>query len=472
MKVCVKKELKAYDAIIVPVYEGKLKFKELTIPFNQLKKEGKFEGKLKTVYRLNVYDKKVLKEVILVGLGKKKATFRDTLFAFGMGVKEAIKAKANNISIYLKDLDNEEFLLKAASESCLLSSYKFEMKKEIKNEKYNFNLITKFTSSKIKESLVIAEANLVCRDLVNKPANVIYPKTLADEVKKLGKEKGFDVKVYGLKDIQKLKMEAFLSVARASDKEPQLIVMNYMGNPKDKEILGLVGKGLTYDSGGLSIKPTSGMVTMKCDMGGAATVISAISAVAEMKLKKNVIAVVASCENMISGDAYRPGDIIGSMGGKTIYIGNTDAEGRLTLIDAMYYIVNNMKVTKVVDVATLTGAAIHAGGEVSVVSISNNDSFYNKIEKAHENSGELITRLPIFDEYVELVKHKEADLTNTAGSPGSVTAGLFVGAYIDKTPWIHLDIAPTAFVSKPTSIFNEGATGLTVKPLYYLAKEL
>jgi leucyl aminopeptidase len=297
------------------------------------------------------------------------------------------------------------------------------------------------------------------------------PTVLANRVEALGKEKGFEVEVFDQKKIEAMGMEAYMSVAKASAEPPKFIVMRYRGDKTEgAKTLGLVGKGLTYDSGGLSIKPTSSMLTMKSDMGGAAAVIGAMGAIAENKLEANVVAVVAACENMIAGNSYRPGDIIGSMGGKTIFIGNTDAEGRLTLIDAMHYIVTEEKVDAVVDIATLTGAALHCLGDVATVSISRDDSFYQLVDQSFNKAGEKIWRMPIFDEYKELIKHEEADLTNTAGRPGTITAGLFIGEFTGDLPWVHLDIAGTSWASKAKHYISKGGTGVGARSLYYLAK--
>jgi leucyl aminopeptidase len=173
---------------------------------------------------------------------------------------------------------------------------------------------------------------------------------------------------------------------------------------------------------------------------------------------------------MIAGNAYRPGDIIGSMGGKTIFIGNTDAEGRLTLIDAMHYIVTKEKVSRVLDIATLTGAAIYCTGSAASAAISTDDDFYKQVDESFALSGEQIWRMPIFDEYKELIKHEEADLTNIAGNPGTVTAGLFIGEFTQNLPWVHIDIAGTAFAKKTAGYISKGGTGVAVRPLYHLAK--
>ncbi|MDO4753606.1 MAG: leucyl aminopeptidase [Bacillota bacterium] len=320
-----------------------------------------------------------------------------------------------------------------------------------------------------EEGVVLGESNVFARMLVDMPANVLTPGKLASLAKEECEKYGIDVAIKDKDDIESLGMKAFLAVAQASSNEPRLIIMRYRGNPDSKETIGYVGKGLTYDSGGLSIKPTEGMLTMKCDMGGAGAVIGAIVGIARLGLKVNVTAVVAACENMISGNSYKPGDIIGSMGGKTIFIANTDAEGRLTLVDAVTYILQEEKVTKLVDVATLTGAAIRALGSSVTATVTNNDAFYKNVKKSFDKAFEKIWRMPVFDEYKEALKHENADLTNSA-APGMQAAGLFIGEFVGETPWVHLDIAGPAFAGKAGAYFEKGATGAAVRPLIYLAK--
>ena len=249
--------------------------------------------------------------------------------------------------------------------------------------------------------------------------------------------------------------------------------MRHFGNEDNKEeILGLVGKGLTYDSGGYSIKPTNGMDTMKSDMGGAAAVIGAMSIIAKRNLKINVVAVVAACENLINGSAYKPGEIIGSMAGKTIEVLNTDAEGRLTLADAMHYVIENEKATEVIDVATLTGAALVALGETTTAVVTNNSEFYQELKEASEYTGEKVWQLPAFDDYRKLIKSDIADLKNIGGRfAGTITAGLFIEEFVQNKPWLHLDIAGTAWTSSKSEYGIKGGTGAPVSTLYELAKK-
>lgn len=473
-----KFEISKYDGIVIPMYQNELKVNEIQIPLEQLKESGKFEGKSNDLYRLTILAEGKLVEVVLLGLGEKdQSSYRKTLQILGNGYRLLKKEKVSNCAILFdqSNVNSNEELVKASVEAFIMADYKFDdYKTQVKDKKEAqvdiiVDKIDKYENIK-EEATILSSSNIISRILVNKPSNVLTPKVLAKEVKKLGEEKGFEVEVLKLKDIEELGMESFLSVAKGSDNEPRFIIMRYMGNKDSKEIMGYIGKGLTYDSGGLSIKPTSSMVEMKSDMAGAAAVIGAMCAISDAKLKTNVISVIAACENMISGSSYRPGDIINSMGGKTIFIGNTDAEGRLTLIDAMEYIVTKENVTKVLDVATLTGAAIHCTGEAASVAISNDDDFYKQVKDSFDLSGEQIWQMPIFDEYKELIKHHEADLTNTAGSPGTITAGLFIGEFNGGLPWVHVDIAGTSWTKKDDGILSKGATGIAARPLYYLAK--
>ena len=326
--------------------------------------------------------------------------------------------------------------------------------------------------SVINEALVLAEMTQLARRLVNLPPNKMTPSILANEAVELGASRGFEVEILEEKHIEALKMEAYLSVAKGSAEKPQLIIMRYHGNSKEEKRFGLVGKGLTYDSGGYSIKPTDSMVNMKNDMGGAAAVIGAMGAIASMKLPYNVTAVVAACENMISGTAYRPGDIIGSMSGKTIYVANTDAEGRLTLADAIYYIQTIEKVDMLIDIATLTGAAVYSFGDSATPVVTNDETLYKVVEKSFSKSIDLVWKMPNLPEYHKQVKHELADLTNSGGRPGVMTAAAFLEAFVIDRPWVHIDIAATAFLSKEKGMRPSGATGIGVMGLYHTLKKL
>ena len=315
--------------------------------------------------------------------------------------------------------------------------------------------------------------NILQRKEKNEQAEVLNPKELANRATKLGKEFGFDVEILDEKKAQKLGMNAYLGVARAAHHRPNVIVMRYKGDAKSKYTYGLVGKGLTYDTGGLSLKPTDSMLTMRCDMGGAATMIGVMCSIAKMKLKKNVTCVVAACENSIGPNAYRPGDILTAMNGKTIEVTNTDAEGRLTLADALTYIVRKEKVNEVIDAATLTGAVMVALGEDVTGVFTNDDKMARKVIDASENWNEYFWQMPMFDIYKKNLKSPYADMQNTGVRwGGSTNAAKFLEEFVDDTKWVHLDIAGTAWASGANPYYSQkGATGQVFRTVYSYIKD-
>lgn len=314
---------------------------------------------------------------------------------------------------------------------------------------------------KARKALQLAMGIRIARRLVNEPANVMSPERLAQEARALSQEHGFEIEVFDEQQIQEMGMEAFWSVAKGSDAPPRFMVMRYMNNPDTQEVLALVGKGLTYDSGGYALKPAQGMDTMFCDMGGAGAVIGAISSLAAMKAKVNVVALVAACENMISGHAYRNGDIIGSLAGKFIEVVNTDAEGRLTLADAITYAATVIKADKIIDIATLTGAVgVALGNQITGV-VADDEGIWQAISKASEASGDKVWRLPHFPHLEKQNKSERADIKNSGGRPaGTATAALFCRAFAFGVPWGHLDIAGTAYSEKASAKAPLGATGV------------
>jgi leucyl aminopeptidase len=470
------------DVVIIPVLSGSYKAvpKDFEQFISHLKAEERFKGDHGELFNTM----SMTQDIIFTGLGKEEELNGEKIrIALAKAVKKAREHKAK--SLYVQLINSEEIcygsIVKSMVEGLRFGDYKFDKYKTDKKEQADLDICIsgvsadklKDTEEYIKEANNIAHATIIARNLVNEPANVLYPETLAEEVVDYGKQFGFEVEVSDEIEIDELKMDAFLSVAEGSNKSPRLIVMRYFGDEANKsEVLGLVGKGLTYDSGGYSLKPNDGMVTMKCDMGGAAAVIGAMNAIANQKLKINVVAVVAACENMISGGAYKPGDIIGSMAGKTIEVLNTDAEGRLTLVDAVHYIIEKEKASKVIDVATLTGAALVALGTTTTAVVTNNDEFYKELETASGKSGEKVWQLPSFEDYKKMLKSDIADLKNIGGRfAGTITAGLFIGEFVQGRPWLHLDIAGTAWTDADKDYYSKGGTGAGVRTLYYLAKD-
>ncbi len=347
-----------------------------------------------------------------------------------------------------------------------------EEKKELEAE------VTFVTDTEDNEALIahaqgLGEAINLSRLLVDQPANAITPVQLAAEAVAAAETYGMEHEVFDAKKIQELGMDAYWSVAKGSDNEPRFIILRYLNNPDSDEKIALVGKGMCYDSGGYAIKPAGGMVTMHADMGGSAAVIGAITALAKEKAKVNVVAIVAAAENMISGHAMRNGDIIGSLSGKTIEVINTDAEGRLTLADAVTYAQKYEKATRIVDIATLTGACVVAlGNEITGV-ITNDDQLWAGLDEGAKISGDKIWRMPCDEDMAKLNKSTRADIKNSGvRGGGMITAGMFVRAFTGGLPWAHLDIAGPAYQSDGGEQYAAGATGVGAELLYHMVRKI
>ena len=321
------------------------------------------------------------------------------------------------------------------------------------------------------EAQVIGESQNFTRDLVNEPSNRMTPTILADRAKKMCAEVGLKCEVYGADKIKEMKMGAFWSVAQGSDEPPALIVMRY--EPADapaKPVLGLVGKGITFDTGGISIKPADGMEKMKYDMAGGATMIGAMRAIALLKPKVKVIGIVCATENMPSGKAQKPGDVQIAMSGKSIEIINTDAEGRLVLADGLFY-ARQLGCTHLVDAATLTGAVVVALGYANAGIFANDDAMYERFHKANDEAGEKMWRLPLDDEYKENIKSSIADIVNSGGRwGGAINAAMFLKEFAEDTPWIHLDIAGTAWMEDQKPWIAKGPSGIALRSLVEFVK--
>lgn len=466
---------KSYSKNVILYFEGKVEpcnfiSDENKILLNKLIDSKSFTGKQGETLEVSFLENEKLVNMILVGVGKEDKFERDSI------IKALYKALKDSTGEVL--VSSEEEKLKDASaigEAAYHLNYKFDKYKTGKDEEkvLTIEYFDPENSGETTEGEVLGRAVNITRDLINEPANVIYPKTLALATEGLGRKYGFEVEIFEEYAAGEMGMKSFLAVAKAAEKRPRLIVMRYSGDPENSEkITGLIGKGLTYDTGGLSLKPSDSMLEMKSDMGGAATVIGAVCAASQMKLKKNIVAVIPACENSIGGNAYRPGDIIGSMAGKTIEIVNTDAEGRLALIDAVTYAIRKEKVSEIIDVATLTGGMVVALGFDVTGIFSNNDEMCDKLGRSGEEFGEKFWRMPIFDEYKELLKSDIADLKNSGGRWGSaISAAKFIEEFVEDIPWVHIDIAGTAFVPKAKDYYGKGATGKVVRSLYnYLKK--
>jgi len=332
---------------------------------------------------------------------------------------------------------------------------------------------TKSLDQAVQVGRIIGESQNFTRDLVNEPGNRMTPVILAERAKKMSDEVGLKCEVYGPDKIKELKMGAFWSVAQGSDEEPRLIVMRYEPtDAKSDKVLGLVGRGITFDTGGISIKPADNMEKMKYDMAGGAAMIGTMRAIALLKPKVKVIGIVCASENMPSGKAQKPGDVQIAMNGKSIEIINTDAEGRLVLADGLHY-ARQLGATHLIDAATLTGACVVALGYINAGIFCNDENYFNEFSEAVKRSGEKMWRLPVDAEYNELIKSDIADIKNTGGRwGGAITAAMFLKEFVEETPWIHLDIAGTAWIENKQPWIAVGPSGLPVRTLVEYALQL
>src|SRR5215471_17226161 len=318
---------------------------------------------------------------------------------------------------------------------------------------------------------IVGESQNFTRELVNEPSNRLTPTLLADRAKKMCDSVGLKCEIMGPDKIKQMKMGAFWSVAQGSDEEPRLIVMRYepQGAP-EKPMLGLIGKGITFDTGGISIKPSEGMEKMKYDMAGGAAMIGAMRAIALLKPNVKVISIVCASENMPSGKAQKPGDVQIAMSGKAIEIINTDAEGRLVLADGLHY-ARTLGCTHLIDAATLTGACVVALGSVNAGVFSSDDDMYSRFQTANAKAGEKMWRMPLDDEYKEQIRSSIADIMNTGGRwGGAITAAMFLKEFAEETPWIHLDIAGTAWMEDQKPWIAKGPSGIALRSLVEFVK--
>ncbi|HHX68945.1 MAG: leucyl aminopeptidase [Miniphocaeibacter sp.] len=443
-----------------------------------LEETNYFESdRFKIFYYINEFEK-----IYLVNLGDSKDLLLNDIRHLGFKIANDLKSKNYsdiNINYFEVDYFESNIFIPALIEGFLQSNYSFDTYKTKKDKKFDFNINIKLpNNAELNESFLTEVKNIIeginiTRELVNTPSIDLYPETLAQKAKEILEPLGIKVTIYNKKEIEDMNMQAFLAVAKGSSKEPKFIKLEYSPvKDKNSQLIALVGKGLTYDSGGYAIKNPEGMATMMGDMAGSATVIGTMYSLAKNNVKQNVVGLIAACENMISGNAYKNGDIISSMKGTTIEVKNTDAEGRLTLADALYYAATKTEANTIVDLATLTGACIVALGEVTTGIITNSDNVYNKIQEASEKSGEYVWKLPSFKETRDLLKSKIADLTNSTGPfGGAITAGLFLEEFVEGKNWAHMDIAGPSYTTKPYSYIPYGATGIPVKTLYNFVKD-
>ncbi len=412
-------------------------------------------------------------------LVKRKISNKDLTFKYTEELGGRIYNKIKNLSFSQAKLyENDTFINERIALGITLSSYKFEnyKKNKLKQKKNlkSFVFVCNEPNKNLKnvsEVLNLAKGIFTARDLVWQPPNILYPTSFANECKKL-KKIGVNVKVYNEKQLHKIGMEALLAVGKGSRKDSQVVVMEWLGGKKQDNPMVFVGKGVCFDSGGLSLKPSKSMEDMKWDMGGAATVTGIIEAAALSKLKYNLIGVIGLVENMPDGDAQRPGDVVKSFSGQTIEVLNTDAEGRLVLADILSWTEKKYKPKFMINFATLTGAMIVALGNIRAGLFSNNKELAKVIFNSGEITGEKVWEMPLDDDYDQLIKTEIADMKNIGGpGAGSITAGCFLKRHVEKTPWAHLDIAGVTWQNKSTPSIPFGGVGWGVRMLYHLIKQ-
>lgn len=415
--------------------------------------------------------------LIFIGIPE-KATPRRFQLQFGQAMKEAKRFKGRHLLMTAIG-ENVSYWLSSAMKGVMLADYSFDkyISEKEESRELTLGILTGMDPASFKKeeqyTRLMAEAVTTARDLVNEPANIMTPTALAAKAKEICEKNNIKCTILEKAECEALDMNAYLSVARGSKQAPKFIVMEYNGRVTDEERIALVGKGICFDAGGYNLKPSTAMKGMHTDMGGAAAVIAAMGAIAKAKLGINVTAVIPACENLVSGKSMKPGDIVKSMNGKYIEVVNTDAEGRMALADAITYAVRECGATSLIDVATLTGACVVALGDRYTGAFSNSDELMAKIVQGSILAGENIWRLPLGDEeYSDLNKSEVADIANCGKKCGATAAARFLSAFVEKKPWVHLDIAGTAESDADAEIYAKGGTGAATMLLYETVKLL
>jgi leucyl aminopeptidase len=452
-------------------------FKDVPLPAKvaALLETGDFQGKPNQTLLLYPCGAIAPKRLLLVGLGVREKVSAETIRrASATAVKEAQKLQVEAVTIAVNGelaLD-PEVTAQAFAEGIELGAYRFLGYRTNLTEAQTFEVkhATVFTKTNERTAAGITFGQTIAggvsfaRDLVNGPGYAMTPAALGDEAIALGKRLGLKVTVLNMAQLVEQGFGGILAVGKGSANEPRFIVMEYGKASESTPTICLVGKGLTFDSGGLSLKPADAMETMKSDMGGAAAVFGALQAAAELKLPLHLVGLVSAAENMPSSNAYRPGDIVKTLSGKTIEVLNTDAEGRIILSDALFY-AQRYNPEAIVELSTLTGAIIIALGSHATGMFATDQALADKLSRAGEVSGERVWQFPMWDEYHEMVKSEIADLKNLAGRPaGSITAGTFLAAFVADYPFAHLDVAGTAWIDRPVKSYDShGGTGVGVR---------
>ncbi|MCX7677852.1 MAG: leucyl aminopeptidase [Spirochaetes bacterium] len=411
--------------------------------------------------------------VILCGLGKSNDINAEILRnTASLIVAECQKRKIANFHCLIPKLQHltPQNTFKSLAEGFCLSDYSFTRYRTTKENEFRIEKAILHETSEYAETVaheveITCRCTLQCRDIVNESSDRCTPKDFAEEAKKISHAYGLRCTIMDEKEIERLGMGLIFAVGRGSPNPPRLVILRYKGNPKSAKTIAFVGKGITFDSGGINLKSTGNIESMRSDMAGAAVCLYTIKAAAELSIKQNVIAAMALAENMPSASSYRPGDVYRAFNGKTVEIGNTDAEGRLVLADALAYVGQHFKPETIIDIATLTGACIISLGESVAGLMTPDDELARAIFDAGETTGERVWRLPLVKEYEEDLKSDFADFINTPGNrkAGAIMGGLFLKNFVENKRWAHLDIAGPSWFSKKRGYRPKNATGFGVR---------
>lgn len=481
-------------AIIVNLFEGVEQpggatgavDKALGGGISQLIADGEIKGKKNELLLIHTLGHIPSPRVLVAGLGKQKDFNRDIIRdLMGNALRRARSAGATTVATILHGAGiaglEPEVCAQALAEGAVMGAYRFNRHKQKEENGKEIQTLTIVETDEgkleairrgVERGTVLAQAANHARDMANEPANVLTPTAFADRAQALAKEADLECEVLDESQIEGLGMGALLGVAAGSTQLPRFIILRYRGNPGSDETVGFIGKGITFDSGGISIKPAQGMEEMKGDMSGGAAIISAMWAIGKLKPAVNITALVPATENMPSGSATKPGDVIRALNGKTIEVINTDAEGRLILADAICY-AKREKLSPLVDVATLTGAMQIALGPAATGFMATDDALAQAIIQAGESAGEMMWPFPLIEEYAEGLKSNVADIKNTGNRHGgAISAGKFLHYFVEDTPWAHIDMAPTDNVEKDKGCWVTGATGIPTRTLVNLAFSL
>lgn len=438
----------------------------------QLIEAGELSGKKYEIVSLPLLPGVAAKLVVVVGLGARESFDPGTAYRAAGAAAKAISGKPRKqVAFFLHDNWTDSQIsaaLSGAMNGCVGQDL---YKSQRSRHEFETLLFNRGGESLLLEGEVIGEAITLARRLVNEPAGDMYPAALALEAERLARRCAIECEIWDERRLEQERCGALLAVGRAGAQPPRLIQLRYQGADANAPLLALVGKGVTFDSGGLSIKPNDGMKTMKCDMAGAASVLAAVQAIAKLQLPLNVIGLCGVVENMVSGNSYKLGDVLRSRNGKTIEVLNTDAEGRLVLADVLDVALQHNP-AKIIDLATLTGACLVALGTDVVGVMSNHEAWQQEVLNAAGAMGEPCWPLPMFPEYSEHIKSEVADIKNTGdGRWAGATAGAkFLEEFVGGKPWVHLDIAGPAFLESPKPWQDAGGTGIFVRTLVELAK--